>query len=156
MAVFKFYKFAEYDSMQYFLNGGITAGRDPRKGYTGIVGKTLVFTQPVGVTVTFVAGASAQVDPTGLSFAEVAAQIKAAIAGVEVLQIGDQLVLIETTPSTGVTITNAGTANVILGFNSGGNVGKVFKYPDGVNPAVVPHWVQAYSLNGYHVLVVRE
>ena len=156
MSAFKIYKFATYDHMQNHLNGAITGAANPVNGYSGIVGKTLVFTAPSSHTVTFTQGAS-QLDPTFLTFAEVAAQIKAVMTTLDVLALDGHLVLIETSPTSGVTVTSASTAVNVLGFNkSASTVGKVYKYPDGVTTASVPHWVQAYCSNGYHVLVVRE
>lgn len=156
MPAFKTYKFRDLAEMEYFLNGGILSGKNPAAGYSGIVGKTLVFSQPSATTVTFTT-TNSQVDPSALTFAEVRTQIQAALAAVKVKQKDGKLLLIEASPSNGVTVTSAGTANAILGFDKGNStVGRVYKYPDGVTAAATPHWVQAYAVDGYHVLVVRE
>lgn len=154
MAAFRIYKFQDLSALGYFLNGGITCGSDPGKYYGGIVGKTLIFTQPASHTVTFTT-TNSQIDPTGLSFQEVKSQIEAVMTGIDVLQVKGTVVMIEKTVSAGVTITNAGTANGVLGVTDGA-AGKVFSYPPGNAIATAPHWVQSYFADGYHVLVTRE
>lgn len=151
MAQFKTYKFADILKLQQFLNGGLHTGSDPRKGFDGIVGKTLVFTQPAAATVTFAAGSAKY---NFLTFSEVKSQVEAAVAGIEVLQDGAELVFIETSPTNGVSITG-GTAASLMGIKPN-ETSKVFKYPDGASAATVPHWVTTYPVDGYHVLITRE
>lgn len=151
MAQFKTYKFSDIARLQQFLNGGLRTGSDPRAGFNGLVGKTLIFTQPTSATVTFTAGAASY---DFLTFLEVKAKIEAAVTGLKVLQDGADLVFIEATPSNGVTITG-GTAAELMGIKPT-ETSKVFKYPDGVTAAATPHWVSTYYDGGHHVLITRE
>ena len=168
MALNRLRKFRRIDDVQVFLNGGVVGGPVNRSGTAGaggtpmplglvnLVGLTLIFTLPSPVTVTFVrsdgAGGSAtppgtNPDPFTLLFKDIKAQIEAAIPAVLVtLDADQQLVFTEVTPTGGVTVSDAGTANGILGFDSNiDTVGKVY------SPAVVsnspPCWTWAYSGN---------
>lgn len=148
-------KITGLDSVDYFLNGGIVGGTDLRKASGGLFlhGKTLIFTSPSSVTVTFAATpASAQ---TPLSIKEVLAQIKAAVAALtpSVDQEG-HLRLIEATPASGVAITELGTANALLGFGKVVPVaGVVYNAPDGAAPRYLS---TALLSNSETYLVVTE
>lgn len=167
MPVNKLYKFRRIDDVLPFLNGAVVGGSVNRAqgggtqanlgaGINGLVGKTLKFTLPGVATVTFVKsdtpGGSADPpgtnpDPYTLLYKDIKKQIEAALATVVVLLDADQrLVIMEVTPSGGVTIDKTGTANSLLGFDDVEDaVGKVYK------PAVVsaapPCWTWAYSGN---------
>jgi hypothetical protein len=164
-------KFLRLDDLQFFLNGGIVGGTFNKSqgggspaplgiGLNGLVGKTVVFTSPSAVTVTFglssgtyggVPGSNVppgtNPDPNTLIFQDIKAQIQAAIPAVLVAADADgHLVFVEVTPASGVALSNTGTANGILGFSStGADVGKFY------SPAAVsvtpPCWVWAYSGN---------
>lgn len=167
MSVNKLYKFRRIDDVQYFLNGAIFGGAVNRglgnqtNGLSGLVGTTLIFTSPSAVTVTFIesnnpgptppAGSAyppgTNADPYSLLFKDIKGQIQAAIPGVLVLLDAEQnLLLVEATPSAGVAVTAAGTANTILGFDTkNASVGRLYK------PSIVsnspPCWTWAYSGN---------
>jgi len=151
MAQFKVYKFADIQKLEQFLNGGLRAGADPRKGFSGLVGKTLIFTLPAAVTVTFTQGAEKF---NFLTFPEVKAQIEAAVGAPKVLQDGDSMVFIESSPSAGVSITG-GTGLDVLGLK-GTETSKVYSFPDGAAAAVVPPWVHTYTDGAFHILITRE
>lgn len=165
----KFYKFRRIEDVLNFLNGGIVGGSTNRgtfggsvpagnmNGIAGLVGKTLIFTSPAAVTVTFAdasgVGGSAHSpgtnpDKNTLMFKDIAAQIVAALATVRVgLTPDQQLLIIETTPSSGVAISDAGTANSLLGFDTNAaTVGKVYP-PAAVAGGATPCWVWSYSGN---------
>ena len=159
----KIYKFRCIGDAIAFLNGAITGGKaqdtqTPMLGGKGLalVGKTLIFTSPSAQTVTFVrsdgSGGSAHSpgtnpDPFALLFKDIKAQIEAALATVLVTQDSEgRLVITEVTPSSGVAVTGAGTANVLLGFDSAsGATGKIYS-PAAVSNAP-PCWTWAYSGN---------
>ena len=124
MASFMTRKFREVEEVDLFLNGGLIAagdvvgGAEGNYGINGLVGKTLKFTQPSAVTVTFVASVDPlNPDPSRLTFKDIKAQVEAAIAAVSVRQLMRKLVLVEVTPTNGVTIDKTGTANTLLGFD---------------------------------------
>ena len=124
MASFMTRKFHEIGEIDLFLNGGVFAGADVIKGTEGnygvygLVGKTLKFTQPSAVTVTFVASVDPNSsDPERLTYKDIKAQVEAGIPAVLVQQHMRRLVLIEATPTNGVTIDKTGTANTLLGFD---------------------------------------
>lgn len=153
MAIFKINKFRTTQEVEVFLNGGVTWGANAEKGFGGIVGKTLVFTQPSSTTVTFVAGAS---DPNGqnLSAFEAFSQIEAALSGLSVRLKDGQILIVEKAPNHGVVITG-GTAMPMMGF-SGGITGKVYGIIDGVTAPTVPYFVSAHMQNDYHVIITME
>jgi hypothetical protein len=153
MAANKLYKFRRIEDVLNFLNGGIVGGTLVKAqgggtpanlgpGINGLVGKTLIFTAPASATVTFatVATGGGSADPTTsppgtnpdpytLLFKDIKKQIEAAVSGTLVIQNAEgQLVIIESSPSGGVTLVKTGTANALLGFDiSKDTVGKVYK-----------------------------
>lgn len=161
----RIYKFRDIAEAQYFLNGAIFGGSvipkpgagfgqggNPNNlflGVSGLVGLTLIFSSPAAHTVTFTD--SVQVgnpDPSTLMPSDVKTQIETAVAAVNVSFWGGIIVIQEKTPTSGVAITGAGTANATLGFDPTiGNTGKVYAPPGSANPAVAPAWVWAYSTN---------
>ena len=152
MAVFKIYKFQDITKLQDHLNGALRGGKDPRKGYWDLVGKQLKFLQPSVSTVTFTAVPG---NPIGfLSFANVKAQVEAAVAGLNVYADGDALVFAESTPTNGVEL-NTSTGLAIGGF-AAGDKSRVYSYPDGAAAAVAPHYVAAYPVDSFHILIVKE
>jgi hypothetical protein len=163
MAVNRLYKFRRIEDVTAFLNGGVTGGSVNRAqgggtpanltaGINGLVGRTLKFTSPVVATVTFGVAASAtppgtNPDPYTLLFKDIKAQIEAAVPSVLALLDAEQrLVLIEATPSSGVTVEKSGTSNSLLGFDDDRDtVGKLYK-PSAVNNTA-PCWTWSYSGN---------
>ena len=162
----KIRKFQEPYEVETYLNGGLIF-KDIRgavmggteggigAGLDGLVGKTLIFTSPAVVTVTFVAssgvGGSAQPgvgknpNPQVLLFKDLKLQIEAAAALVKVFSFGGRLVLIEATPASGIGINKDGTANTILGIDTATNsVGKFYTPPPS---AVSPCWTWMGSDN---------
>jgi len=116
MAAFKVRKFKDPESLERFLAGGEEGGMPLIGGVPNLAGKTLIFTSPAPVTVTFTAGA----EPGKLSVAEVISQIQAAIATVQagVTSEGARLTLVEVAPANGIGIDKTGTANLLLGFDT--------------------------------------
>lgn len=149
MATYKTYKFQDLTQLEHHLNGGVRTGASVLRGFFGLVGKTIIFGNPVA-NYTFVAGAHF----SDLTFAEVKAQIEAAFPTITVLSINDQLAFIEATPSMGLTITG-GTGLAILGC-PGGATGRVYEYLDGSPGVAPPYWITSYPMGNYHVLIVRE
>lgn len=127
MAKISIKKFATQGEAQVYLNGGLIV-RKPTPGEIGSLnGRTLVFSAPSVVTVTF----------TGVScLKDVLAQIRAAIPAVLVLDLGDSFGLVQATPSGGVALTG-GTSTAAAFFGISGNpAGTVF--PPATVPPVAP------------------
>lgn len=157
-------KFREIAEVNLFLNGGIRGGV-PIDGFAQniasgngarmapvLVGLTLVFTTPAK-TVTFVAGA----DPAGrLTAKEIIAQIVSGGQLAATLFDG-MLAIVQGTPTTGVVLSNTGTANALLGFDTAVvTSGKVYGTPYG-NAPTAPYLGMAYSSNdNMHVLMTFE
>lgn len=156
MAINRIRKFSEIFEAQVFLNGGLVLVPPGfGNGISGLVGKTLKFTSPAVVTVTFVtsnaAGGSAEPgvgtnpDKNVLFFKDLKLQIEAAIAAVKVTSQNGKLVLQEVTPASGVVLDNTGTAATLLGTDKvGSTTGKVYAPPPS---AVVPCWTWASTGN---------
>lgn len=157
-------KFREIAEVNLFLVGGIRGGI-PIDGFAQniasgngtavapvLVGKTLIFTTPAK-TVTFAAGA----DPGGrLTAKEIVAQILA-VGGLAVTLFEGRLFISEASPSTGTVLSNTGTANALLGFDTAvASSGKVYGTPFGGAPTA-PYLGIAYSSNdNMHVLMTYE
>jgi hypothetical protein len=176
MSTNKIYKFSDITQAQYFLNGAIFGGNvvpgsgsaaqgfggNPNNvgvGISGLVGKTLIFTSPAAGTVTFTASSvSGNPDPNSLQPSDIKAQIEAVATGVRVSFWGGRLVIQEVTPTSGVAITSAGTANGILGFDTNqASTGKIYAPPGVSGGAVAPCWTWAYSTNDNgHVVYTLE
>lgn len=124
-------KFRDLFEANTFLQGGIIGGQCVNVG--NLDGKTITFKSPAAATVTFSS-------PGGsLSFAEIKAQIESAVAGLQVNQFGGRIVLVESTPSSGVEIlassagghaTMIGTVDLnTLDYGPGGTVdGKTIRF----------------------------
>lgn len=164
MAIARVRKFTEIIEVETFLNGGLIFGDLEKSsvgagasqlaaGIDGLVGKTLKFTSPSAVTVTFTA--SAHANPSVLLAKDIIAQIEAAIATVKVTTFGRRLVLVEVTPSSGVAVAGDGTANALLGIGVAALAGKVYAAPPS---AVAPCWTWATvdPSNGQHVIYTFE
>lgn len=138
-----------------FLNGGLIGGVNLLQvgGARYLHGLTLIFDSPSAMTVTFAASpASAQV---ALTVPEILEQIATQTLNAVGAKLRDgQLELLEATPTAGVTITAAGTANAKLGFSTEQDtVGTVYNPPDGVPPRVLG---VNPSTTADHVLVFIE
>lgn len=156
MPVNKMYKFARLEEMQYFLNGAAISGDclASRGWVSGLVGKTLVIG---ATTVTFVAGTvPADGDTTGLYFKDIKTQIETAVATVKVYSVAGKIVIQEATPTSGVTVTSAGTGNALLGFNTAAStVGKFYTHSS-ITGAAVPMWMEVQYSDATHVLYTWE
>jgi len=127
-------KKSEFDA-NLFLQGGIRFPL-PYKGNEllyGLHGKTLIFTAPA-VTVTF-----ADASGSGLRIAEVMAQIIADSVDVLRCSLRDGILYVkQTTPTAGVVLGSAGTANAYFSIASGIVLtGTFYNPPDGAAPRLV-------------------
>jgi len=166
MAIWKVNKFRELDELNMFLNGAVVGGdvsyfaQTIAQGGGGqrdippLVGLTFKTKAPGPAgTCTFIAGAN----PGGkLLFKEIKSQIEGAIAGVKVRQFEGHLVIVESSPANGITIDKTGTANAVLGFDTGNDtIGKVYGTPYGT--PTPPYFGFAYSVNdNMHVVYTFE
>lgn len=176
MSINRVRKFTELFELETILNGGLVIGKVEGAqtggtpaglgpGIDGLVGKTLKFTSPSSVTVTFGTsegtGGSAEpgvgTNPNKyvLLFKDIKKQIEAAINTVKVTNRNGRIVLIEATPASGVALDKTGTANVLLGVGTDANtVGKLYAPPPSTT---VPCWTFAYvDNNGMHVVYTYE
>jgi hypothetical protein len=174
MATNRVRKFRRIDDVQFFLDGGVFGGSINKAqgggtpanlgpGWNGLVGTTLIV-GPTGATTTVTFGTAASAtspgtnpDPNTLLFKDVKAQVEAAVATVKVLLNQDQqIVIVEATPSLGVTVSHTGTANATLGFDSANDtIGQRYQ-PAAVSNAA-PCWVWADTDNdGSHVIYTWE
>lgn len=149
------HKFVDLAEIQYFLDGGIIGGSITSGAY--LVGKTLIFTSPVNVTVTFVAatpGPGIDRDPYILLLTDIKAQIEAVIPTVRVAQVGGRIVLVEVDPVSGVALAAAGTAKGMLGYDASGTVvGRIVSAPGGEAPTIF----NSYSMSdNMHVIYLEE
>lgn len=148
------------------LQGGIIGGKSlhsaqspagsphVNEGIYNLHGKTLIFTSPASETVTFASTNSIEQEPMTLQ--QISTQIEAQTTGVEVRWTKDRrLILIETIPSNGVTVTNAGTANALLGFGTGVNSSGKFYNSDFTNSPFILS-VSPSSLSGSFVITTEE
>src|ERR1019366_7427691 len=130
MAANRLRKFKTIEDTANFLNGAIIGGSinkaqgapsNNAPGITGLVGTTLTFATPAVATVTFTASVvplASNPNPATLFFKDIKAQIEAVMAGLRVyLNQDQQLVMVEKTPSSGVSIqsSSAGGLAVMLG-----------------------------------------
>lgn len=160
MAINRLQKFQDIILLQHFLNGGIIGGEMPKNqppaapGWFGLVGLTLIFTEPTSNTVTFVASNSPNYPSDQLMLSDVKDQIQTVMTGLNVLSIGGRLAFVETTPTSGVAITAAGTANSIFGFDTANPTSNIVYVPPGVTPSGTQgQWTWAYSVNeNYHTV----
>jgi len=147
----KILQFSALQEAEHVINGGIIGGRElvviEGKVY-GLDGKTLIFTTPAG-TVTFSDKVGA-----GHTLAEVIAEIKAVHAGLQPKFVKKSLWVIETTPTNGVVITGAGTANPVFGFGAVTVTGTVYDVPGGTPPRLISdNFHGKATVDGYYILV---
>jgi hypothetical protein len=127
--------------LEHFLQGGIVGAGVVGKLFYGLHGKTLNFTAPIGVVAFAAPGGSAQ---SPLTIQDVKAQIEAAIATLLVTFKDGHIRIGMATPSAGVVLSGAGTANAILGFGTTTpTTGTFFNKPAGG----VPEFVMANPLD---------
>ena len=126
-----------HSDLEHFLLGGIMGAVVVKNspGISGLVGKTLNFTAPVGV-VTFVAP-----DPLPV-FDDVNESLKLRIetdvAALRVTFPGGRLAINLAVPGTGVALANTGTANPLLGFSTAtATAGTYYNPPGGGAPELV-------------------
>lgn len=122
------------EEINIFLHGGIVGGTRLSMPIYMLHNKTLVFTAPVAVTVTFNSGG----DQVPLSLSQVINQINltAGLAGVA-RAFDSKLHLEEPAPTLGVSIANTSTAAPLLGFGDSGRTGDVINPFDGTAPRLL-------------------
>lgn len=141
-------EFNNMQEAQVFLRGGVRGGAKVTGGNGRVVnldGKTLIIG---AVTVTFL-------DPTGegLTVKQIAAFITAAVATVKTTFPDGYITLEEIAPTTGVTVTLAGTANKIFGFSKAKDaVGVVIAAPGGAAP-VLSNFGPKSTGDGYYAVI---
>jgi len=142
MAVNKVHKLQSLNHTMIFLNGGIIGGPVGNTGISGLVGKKLKFTLPAAAEHTFVAGAGVSGDPYTLTLKEIKTQLEAAIAGLQVSAFEGKIVFQQATPTTGVVIIAATSADAraALGLDSNATITAKVYTPAQVT-AVAPCWV---------------
>jgi hypothetical protein len=131
-------KVSALDEVNLLLRGAVLGSVELLQASSALYlhGKTLIFTSPVGETVTFASSNSSAQTP--LTLLAVLDQIAAQTTGVIARLRGSRLELVETTPSLGIAVSAAGTANAQLGFNASvATSGKVYAAPGGSVPAFV-------------------
>lgn len=96
-------KFEKLDEANFWCAGGILGGADPGHEIGGLVGQTITFTSPVG-SCTFTEAASGNASPGKLRFADIKAQMEAAIANLVVLTLGKKIGFKHVTPGTACTM----------------------------------------------------
>lgn len=149
-------EFPDLFTVETFLNGGIRGGRQVVNA-SGLLrnlhGKTLIFTAPAAVTVTFDEAAGEAGLYGGLTPAEVAGQITSALAGVEASFRDKVLTLVEAAPASGVSLAAAGTANQHFGFSGATPAsGTVYNIPSGAAPKFISVAAKPTG-DGYLVIV---
>jgi hypothetical protein len=152
MSINRIRKFQTIDRLQTFLNGGVEGSKiqgaygspgNNAPGVMSLVGLTFITSAPGPAgTCTFGVSSGSNPDPYVLLFSDIASQIKTAISGLSVTMLDGALVIQETTPANGVTISKTGTANSLLGFDIGNDtVGKFYLPIGAASPPVAPYWV---------------
>lgn len=157
MSVNRVYKFQDIGEVQAFLNGGLIGG-DVKSGVLGLVGTRLTFSQPsFYVDFAAVTPAPDTRDAYKLLFADIKAQVEAANNAILVTQLGGKIVLIEKTPTNGISLSsNDEVAKALLGFDrNNARIGKVYSPPNVTGAA--QNWMWAYSVNeSTHVIYTWE
>ena len=150
-------KLNELVRVETFLQGGVLSGKNLSQGLYGLHGLTLILKSPLAGTVTF---ATTPANAQGfLTFKEILDQINAESGGgwasTKAKGLRGELVLIEDTPTSGVTVDKTGTANALLGFPTSADLaGKVFNAPGGGTPELVS--VTMIALNNYYLVITDE
>ncbi len=125
-----------FSAGQILLDGGLI-GVQVDRGVRGLRGKTLSFTQPAIGTVTFT-GSTTSNDPDLWTLKDIKTLVEAAVPGLKVMSSEGRLVFIESTPANGVALASTGTANPLLGFDSGAaSAGRVINPHDAPPPRLV-------------------
>lgn len=156
MAQNKVYRFKDLNEAMLFLNGAVIGKAIPLNGIQGLVGRKIKFTLPAAVEHTFVTGGGT--DPYTLSLDDIKTQLEAAVAGLKVRTFEGKLVLQESTPSGGVVIIAATSAEAraLLGLDPANTItSKVFR-PVSINVAP-PCWIALQvDDNNYHTIYTWE
>jgi len=130
-------KVSGLEELEIFLRGGVV-GSTPITGVYGLNGKTLITSKPNSKTLTFETPNESSQDM--LTLAEIIRQINEGLDEnvVTAKALKGAIVLMEATPSTGVTVDADGTANALLGLDSTNDtVGKVHTPLGGTKPNLV-------------------
>jgi hypothetical protein len=129
-------QFATMAEANHMIRGGLITGRKTTTPFENLVGKAITFATPAGnKTFTQPAG-----KPVGqLTFADVKAQLEAAIANLKVISIDDKLAFYHATAGSAVSLAAAAeTGRVPLGFADNVAVaGQALAGPSGVAPKLV-------------------
>jgi len=144
--------------IEHIINGGICGGVKLVDGggrVHGLHGKTLIFTTPLA-TATF-----SDPNGVGLTYKQVNEQLQDTgspgpfpLAGILAKFVDRSLWLIETTPTNGIVMTGAGTANPIFGFGDATLTGVAYAAPDGSAPKLVSDNPTKKAPNdGYFIMV---
>lgn len=154
MATNKIRKFEDVDGVQLFLNGALFGG--PLKGgIQGLVGRKLKFLLPAAVEYTFITGTGT--DPYTLSLADIKTQLEGAVAGLRVRSYDGKLVLMEITPTGGVSIATATSleSRALLGLDTVGTISsKVYAPPPSTT---APCWTFAtIGTDNSHIIYTWE
>lgn len=129
-------EFSSLSEVEFFLRGGVRGG--PVKLESGLIQKLHGKTFNPGSLVTFDETAGAAGLHGGLTVAEVISQITAANAGLLVRYAERGFYLVESSPSSGVTVSKDGTANPLLGFSSSTDSSNVvYAAPSDAAPRIV-------------------
>lgn len=144
---------------ELFFQGAIRGGKQIANA-SGLVynlhDKTLIFTSPASVTVTFdedTGDANSNGLGNGLTPQQIRNQIVAAVAALSPFFLDKVLNLVETTPTSGVAITEAGTANKLLGFSGAtATTGTIINPPGGGAPALVSLQPKS-NFDGYYAVI---
>lgn len=156
--VLQIHKIKGLDRAEVFLAGGVF-GANLTKGVYGLDGLDLILSSPqvanptpppatLPQTVTFSA-------PDGfLSFDDILSQIIAGLVGVRAKGIRGELVIVENTPTSGVTVDKTGSANSRLGFTTNvDTVGTVYAALGGGAPELVKLGLSALS-DGTYIMIL--
>lgn len=163
------HKFTSIQEMEFFLRGGLLGSasiapqaaqvggsRSAGGGFVGLVGLQLTIAAPA-LTHTFVAATLAPGetrDPNILLFKDIQAQIKAAQAALDVVNLDGRIGLVETTPTNGISLAAVDqAARKILGLpNNQAVLTRVYNKPGGAEPSF-----EAYNAqNNMHVIITWE
>lgn len=153
-------KFRDLSEMENCLNGGIL-GVNVSRGVAGLIGKTLIFTTPDSVTVTF-AHSSKPADMLldqgdALFFSDIKAQIEAVATHVKVYQIGGCLAFVhKATPiAQPISITVNSSALSVLGFDDAAALTGRLVYPPESTDTPRFAW-ESTTNDGAHALWIWE
>lgn len=128
------------DKVNFFYAGAVICGANFKSGETYAHGLTLKFKVPAVATVTFASTPPGTQIPIPMS--SIITQITAVVPALapRIFQVGDVhlLVLVEATPTNGVTVDKTGTVNQLFGLSTAiDTVGKYINAPGGGVPELV-------------------